>query len=81
MAVEGVGESGEGAAAKGKDGGGVSALAEALLVALEHVEVGEEMVGQQDRLGALEMGVAGHDGVGVFLSLQGNGLLEFGGTF
>ena len=81
LAVEGVGDAGEGAAAKGKDGGGVPALLEAPLVSLEHVKIGEEVMGQQDGLGALEVGVAGHDDVCVLLGLLQEGLLEVDGGF
>ena len=81
LAVEGVGDAGEGAAAEGEDGGGVPALLEAALVSLEHLKIGEEVMGQQDGLGALEVGVAGHDDVCVLFGLLQEGLLEVDGGF
>ena len=36
-------------------------MSETLPIALEHEEVGQEMVGQKHRLRSLEVGVAGHD--------------------
>ena len=32
-------------------------------IALEHLDIGEQMMGEQDGLGALEMGVAGQHGI------------------
>ena len=40
-------------------------IREAVGIALEHLDVGEQMMGEEDRLAALEMGVAGHDHLGV----------------
>ena len=57
---------GEGSGAEGHDIGAAAGFGEALVVAGEHLEVGEEVVGPEDGLGAAEVGVAGDDGVGVF---------------
>ena len=75
-AVGVVGGSRQGA---GADGGKVHAAAhvlQAVDVAEEHHGVGHEVVAEGDGLGALEVGVAGHDGGGVGLGLLGQGLNE-----
>ena len=56
---------GEGSGAEGHDVGAAAGFGEALVVAGKHLEVGEEVVGPEDGLGAAEVGVAGDDGVGV----------------
>src|SRR6478672_7590374 len=38
---------------------------DSLLVAVEHLEIGQEMVRKQNGLGALQMGIAGHDHIPV----------------
>ena len=44
-------------------------VGEAAGVAPEHLVVGEQVVGEEDRLGRLQVGVAGHDHVEVGLGL------------
>ena len=72
---------GEGAGAEGGDVEAMAAAGEALAIAFEHFDVGEKVVAGGDWLTALEMGVAGHDGVGVFLGAVEEGGLEVGEEF
>ena len=37
-------------------------------ITLEHFEIGHQMMREADRLGDLQMGESGHDGIGVWLS-------------
>ena len=67
LAIDGVRDAGEGATAERQlvhDGHGVE---EAVQIAIEHLHVGEHVMREEHRLGALEVRVAGHDGVGVLL--------------
>ena len=64
-AIDGVGDAGQGAAAERQDVDAAQAIAQAVRVAVEHLEVGEQVVREQHRLRALQVSVAGHDGVGV----------------
>ena len=47
-------------------------------VPLQHLHVGQEVVGKEDRLGPLEVGVPGHDGPGVAAGQLDEGGLEVG---
>ena len=60
----------------GRDVEALAAIGEAGVVALEHFDVGEEMVAGGDRLAALEVGVAGDDGGGVFFRAVEQGALR-----
>ena len=60
-------DAGEGARAERHHRGAVERELEAEDVAAEHPEVGEQVVAEVDRLGALEVGVAGHRPVAVAL--------------
>ena len=51
-------------------------IGEALAIPLGHLDIGEQVVGQGQGLGPLQMGVAGHQGVGVGLGLGQQGALE-----
>ena len=53
-----------------------AAFGEALIVPLQHLEVGQQVMGQQHRLGHLDVRVAGQDGVLVGLGLVEQGLLQ-----
>ena len=64
------------AAPRGQTSARPQAVGEAVAVALQHLHVGQQVVGQQHRLGALGVGVAGQDGVGVALGQVDQGLLE-----
>ena len=59
-AVEREGRAGDGSGAERAEIHAGACVGEAAEVALEHGNIGKQPVGDQDRLGALEMGVAGH---------------------
>ena len=61
-AVEGEGCSGDGSGAEGAEVHALARVDKAAGVALDHADVGEQPVGYEDGLGALEVGVARHDG-------------------
>ena len=69
FAVYGIGNAGEGAAAEGHHVRHLVDLPKPLAVASQHLEVGEHVVGKQDGLGPLHVGVAGHDRAGVLIGL------------
>ena len=56
----------------------VSAFLQALGVAVQHVVIGQQVMGQQHRLGALQVGIARHDHVAVPLGQPGQAFLERG---
>ena len=60
-AVEGEGCTGDGSRTERAEVHASARVGEAAGVALDHVDVGEEPVGYEDGLGALEVGVAGHN--------------------
>ncbi len=60
-AVEREGCAGDGAGAERAEVHARAGVGEAGEIALDHADVGEEPVGDQDRLGALQVGVGGHD--------------------
>ncbi len=64
--VEGEAAAGEGSRTEGQDIGAAAGFAEALPIAREHLEVGEEVMRPKDGLGAPHVGVAGDDGTGIF---------------
>src|SRR5688572_17893464 len=66
--IERDGGAGDGAAAERADVGAIEAIFHAAAVALEHFAIGEEVMGEEDGLGALQMRVAGNDDVDVVLS-------------
>ncbi len=61
-AVEGEGCACDGSGAERAEVHALAGVGEAGGVALDHADVGEEPVGYEDGLGALEVGVGGHDG-------------------
>ena len=65
LAIEEDGGTGDGARAEGHDIEAFTGIEDAAVVAVKHFHVGEEMVGEVDWLGALEVGVAGDDDFGV----------------
>jgi len=67
LAVENDGGPGDGAGAERHDIHALAGVADAFEVALEHLDVGEQMVGEEDGLGALKMGIARNDQVAVAL--------------
>ena len=64
-----VGDAGQGPGPEGKDVGPSAAVPEPLYIPLGHLEICQQMMGYQDGLGALEVGVAGHYRIGVGLGL------------
>ncbi len=75
LAVDGVGDAGQGAGAQRQLIGARAAVAEAAGVAVQHLEVGQQVVREEHRLRPLEVGVAGHDHLAVGLrQLQEGGL-------
>ena len=67
LAVEGNGGSGDGSRSEWKNVHAPRAVGVAVMIAVEHFDVREEVVGESDRLCALEMGVAGDDHVRIFV--------------
>lgn len=78
VAVEVDGGACEGSGAEWGDVEAFAAVGEARFVALQHFDVGEEVVACGDGLSALEVGVAGDDGGGVFFGAVEEGVLEGG---
>lgn len=81
IAVDGVGRSGEGSGAERAEVDAGAGVSEAGGVTGEHGLVGEGPVGEEEGLGALEVGVAGDDGgalAGGEVEERGAGGLEFG---
>ena len=75
-AVGGVGGARQGARADGGEVHAAAHILQAVDVAEEHHGVGHKVVAEGDGLGALEVGIAGHDGGGVCLGLLGQSLDE-----
>ena len=65
FAVESQRGTGNRAAAEGTDVDTTKSIDEPLLVALQHLDVCEEMMGEIDRLRPLQMCVAGHDDINI----------------
>ena len=61
FAVDGEGGSGQGSGAKGEDVNSSKTILETGAITPEHFEVGQQVVGEKDRLSRLQMGVAGHN--------------------
>ncbi len=68
-AVERVGGAGQGRGAQRARIGDVSGRGEPVVVAGEHLHVGEHMVREEHRLGVLQMGIAGQDHLEIRLGL------------
>ncbi len=54
------------------------AIPKPLAIALQHLDVGEQMVREINRLRALQMRVAGNEHVGIFLAERDEGALQIG---
>ena len=67
LAVEGKAAAGEGAGAERQNVGAAARLFEALPIAQEHLEIGEQVVRPEHGLRAAHVGVSGNDGAGVHL--------------
>ncbi|MBT9161034.1 MAG: hypothetical protein DDT26_02332 [Dehalococcoidia bacterium] len=59
IAVDSIGHPRQCPAAQRQHIGPLQAVAEALGISLKHLEVGQQMVGEKDRLGSLKVGVTG----------------------
>ena len=73
LPVDGVRHAGEGPAAEGQDVGGLQSVTEPAGVASQHLEVGEQVVGEEDGLGALHMCIPRHHHLGVSFGLVHQG--------
>ena len=67
-AIQRQGRTGQRAAAERADVGAGITVQEPALVAFQHFDISQQMMRQINRLGALQMGVAGDDDIGVFLT-------------
>ncbi len=67
FAVDRVGGAGQRGGAERQAVDALAAVGEALGIAAEHFEIGQQVMAESDRLGDLQVGEAGHDGVGVLL--------------
>ncbi len=76
--VDGKGGSRQGPGPQGGAVGPASAIPEPLPVPLQHLEIGQEMVGKEDGLGPLQVGIAGHDHPQVPFRQPQDGFLEPG---
>ena len=74
--VDGIGRSGECAGAERHFIHTLETVLQSGDVAQEHFAVGEQVVTEGDRLCTLQMRVAGHDGIAVFLGFAGDDLDE-----
>src|SRR5690606_19731166 len=66
LAVDGVGRTSQGGSAQGQSIYALAAVRQAFGIATEHFGIGQQMMAEGNRLGHLQVGEAGHDGVGVF---------------
>ncbi len=78
LAVDRVGGARQRGAAQGHAVGALAAVDQALVVAAEHFEPGQQVVAEGDRLGRLQVGETGHDGFGFTLGLLQQALLQAG---
>ena len=78
FAVDRVGGAGQRGAAQGHAVGALAAIDQALMVAAEHFEPGQQVMPEGHRLGRLQVGEARHDGVGFALGLLQQALLQAG---
>ena len=78
LPVQRQGGSGDGAAAEGADVHAPVAVPETLAVPLQHLHIGQQVMGKIDRLGALQMGVAGNHDAVILLAQRNEGALESG---
>ena len=76
--VDGKGGSRQGPGPQGRAVGPAGTIPEALPVPLQHLEIGQEMVGKEDGLGPLQVGVPGHDDPQVLFRQVQDGFLEPG---
>ncbi len=78
LRVKAQGGAGEGAGAVRRHGRPLVPLAQPLGVPGQGLDVGQDVVGEEHRLGVLEVGTAGHRDVGVGLGQADQGVLEVG---
>ncbi len=77
LPVDGEGGSGQRPRTEGQNVDPAQAFGEALAVAAQHLEIGHEMMGKEDRLGGLQVGEAGHDDPQMLLRLVEEGCEQF----
>ena len=70
VAVDGKGRAGQRRGAQRRFVQPLARILEAAAVAREHLDIGQQMMAEGDRLGRLHMGEAGHDGGGVRFGLR-----------
>jgi hypothetical protein len=80
LAVDRVGGAGHRRRAERHHIGAAEGIPEAIDISFEHRHVGVHVMSEQDRLGSLQVGVAGHDGIGIFLSHLQEGIDQVEGT-
>ena len=60
VTVYGVRDASQSAATKWQDIGAVQAVPESLFISLKHIEIGQQVVGEKDRLSLLQVSIARH---------------------
>ena len=78
MTVDGKGCARQGRRAQGAFVEAPPGVGQTSAIAVEHLDIGQQMMAEGDRLGCLKMGEAGHDDVGAGQRLLGQGALETG---
>ena len=80
-AIDGKATSGERTGAERRDGGTAQRILDPATVTMEHLNIGEEVMGQEDGLRALRVRVAGHHRIDMLLGTDDQRGLERGDRF